>query len=109
MKTQQPAEGILLVKDWGQSKMYKAVCGCGDDVCSHTIDIEADDCGVHINIYTQTQTNFWSVSRWSHLWKLIINGRTNFETSIVLSEQAALNYAKTLQKAISDVRNFKKP
>jgi hypothetical protein len=109
LKTQTPAEGILLIKDWGASRMYKAVCDCGDNDCTHTIDIEADDFGVHVTVYTRTRTNFWSMSRWSHVWRLLTKGHTNFETSIVLSEQAALNYAETLKNAVSDVQNFKKP
>ena len=108
-QTQTPAESILLIKDWGASRMYKAVCGCGDDDCTHTIDIEADDCAVYVTVYTRTRTNFWSMSRWSHVWRLLTKGHTNFETSIVLSEQAALNYAETLKNAVSDVQNFKKP
>jgi hypothetical protein len=43
MTAQEPAHGILLVNSWGTSKMYKAVCECGDDDCTHTIDVEADE------------------------------------------------------------------
>jgi hypothetical protein len=106
MNPQSPAKGILKVNDWGQSIMYKVVCDCGDDSCSHTIDIEADDCVVNVTVYTQTRTNFWSMSRWSHIWQLLTKGHTNFETSLVLSEQTALNYAETLRSAIQDVKHL---
>lgn len=110
LTAQVPAQGILQVKDWGTSKMYKAVCECGDDDCTHTIDIEAEDHGtVVVTIYTRTRTNFWSKTRWHHLWRLLTQGHTDFETTIVLSQQAALNYAETLKKAVEDVETFEKP
>jgi hypothetical protein len=104
-----PAKGILLVNEWGPSKMYKVVCECGSDDCTHTVDIEAEDTGVVVTIYTKQRTNFWSVNRWQHLWTLLIKGYVEFETNICLPEQSALNYAETLKKAVEDVKNFKKP
>ena len=109
MTPELPAQGILQVKDWGTSKMYKAVCECGDDDCAHTIDIEAEDTGVVVTIYTKTRTNFWSRTRWYHIWRLLTRGYTDFETSIIMSSQTALNYAVTLQKAAQDAQDFKKP
>jgi hypothetical protein len=108
MTSQIPAQGILKVNDWGSSKMYKVVCNCGDDHCTHTVDIEADDHDVTVTIYTQTRTNFWSMSRWSHIWKLLTKGYTDFETVILMNKQVALNYASVLQSAVSDVETFKK-
>ena len=107
MIAQQPAQGLLLVNDWGTSKMYKAVCDCGDDNCTHTIDIEAEDTGVTITIYTNTRTNFWSMTRWVHIWKLLTKGHTDFETSIVMNKQVALNYANVLQLAVKDVEELR--
>jgi hypothetical protein len=104
-----PARGILKVNEWGSSKLYKVVCECGSDDCTHTIDIEAEDTGVTVTIYTQTRTNFWSMSRWKHIWTLLVNGHVDFETNIHLSEQSALNYGETLKQAVQDVKNFKKP
>jgi hypothetical protein len=103
-----PARGILKVNDWGTSIMYKVVCECGNDDCTHTIDIEAEDTGVIVTIYTQTRTNFWSMSRWKHIWTLLVKGHVDFETNIHLSEQSALNYSQTLTQAVEDVKNFKK-
>ena len=104
-----PARGILKVNEWGSSKMYKVVCECGSDDCTHTIDIVAEDTGVTVTIYTTTRTNFWSMSRWKHIWTLLVNGHVDFETNIHLSEQSALNYGETLKQAVQDVKNFKKP
>ena len=107
MKAQQPAQGILQVNDWGPSKMYKAVCQCGNDDCTHTIDIEADH-DVTVTIYTTTRTNFWSKTRWYHIWKLLTKGYTDFETTIIMDKQVALNYADVLQSAVKDVEEFRK-
>jgi len=104
-----PARGILKVNEWGTSKMYKVVCECGSDDCTHTLDIEAEDTGVTVTIYTTTRTNFWSVSRWKHIWTLLVKGHVDLETNIHLSEQSALNYSQTLIQAVQDVKNFKKP
>jgi len=104
---EKPAQGVLLVKEWGTSKMYKTVCECGDNDCTHTIDIEADH-DVIVTIYTKTRTNFWSRSRWYHIWKLLTKGYTDYETSIIMNKQTALNYANTLEQAVQDVENFKK-
>jgi len=107
MTAQEPAHGILLVNSWGTSKMYKAVCECGDDDCTHTIDVEADDASVNVTIYTRTRTNFWSKSRWQHIWKLLFNGYTDFETTIVMNKQVAFNYANELQLAVKEVEELR--
>ena len=108
MPAQTPAKGILLVSDWGTSKMYKAVCSCGDNDCTHLIDVDADDNSVTVTIYTQTRTNFWSKTRWKHIWQLLSKGYTDFETSIVMDKQVALNYADVLQSAVTDVEELRK-
>lgn len=107
MKSQTPAKGVLKVNDWGTSKLYKAVCECGNDDCTHTIDVEAEDTGVVVTIYTTTRTNFWSMSRWKHLWKLLTCGYTDFETTIILDQQSALNYAETIKQASKEVAEFR--
>lgn len=103
IKYQPPASGILQIGDYGASKMYKAVCECGSDDCTHTVDVEADDNGITVTIYTKQRTNFWSKNRWNHMWKLLIKGHVTLESSIILEEQAALNYAETIKGAVSDV------
>jgi hypothetical protein len=107
MTAQKPAQGILLVNSWGSSKMYKVICECGSDECSHDIDIEAEDTGVTVTIYTKTKTNFWSKTRWHHIWTLLTKGYIDFETAVVMNKQVALNYADVLQLAVKDVEELK--
>jgi len=109
MKPETPAQGVLQVNDWGHSKMYKAVCQCGNDDCTHTIDVEAEDHGdVIVTIYTKVRTNFWSMTRWQHIWQLLTKGYTDLETSIVMNKQVALNYSTVLQSAVKDIEEFRK-
>ena len=82
MQAKEPAEGILKIGEYGNSKMYKAVCSCGDDDHGHVIDIEADN-EVSVTVYTRSKTNFWSKTRWSHVWSLLTRGYADFETTII--------------------------
>ena len=107
MIAQIPAEGVMLYKAWGSSKMYRVSCDCGDDACSHTVDIEADDAGVTVTTYTTQKTNWWSLNRWQNIWALITKGYIEYQASIIMSEQQALNYAETLKSAVKDVKLFK--
>lgn len=107
MKAETPAQGILKIIEFGDSKMYKAVCSCGNDECSHTIDIEADN-EVNVTIYATARTDFWSKTRWSHIWSLLTRGSATFETTIVLNKQSALNYAECIRSAVNDAETFEK-
>jgi hypothetical protein len=136
LKTQLPAEGISKTHDWGSSKMYKIVCECGQSNHEHDVEIEADDTGISVNVYTTVKTDYWSenikprydidsiwLQEFDWAWKSIVNsfvrnvkltwelwttGAVTAQTTITLSEQQALNYAETLKSAITDVKKFKK-
>ena len=108
MKAQTPAQGVLKSHEWGYSKTYKVVCGCGDDDCTHNVDVEADDAGVTVTVYTRTRTNFWTKTRWHHIWSLLTKGYADFETSIVMDKQVAFNYSDVLKSAVKDVEEFRK-
>ena len=107
MKIQSPAEGILKTNEWGDTKTYRVACECSNTDCDHNVWIEADDTQVTVNIYTTTRTNFWSKTRWQHIWTLLRKGYIDTESTICLSEQSAFNYAHTLLSAIEDVKEFK--
>ena len=108
MNYQTPAEGILKHNDWGDSKMYRIQCDCGSTDCDHSIWIEAEDTGVTVTINAKTRSNFWSSTRWHHMWSLLTNGYVDIETTLVMRKQNALNYAETLKLAIQDVEKFSK-
>lgn len=107
MKPQKPAQGILLNRDYGHAMSYTVTCECGCEDHSHRIWIESDDYGVTVNTYTEEKTNFWSKTRWHHIWKLLTKGYVSYESCTMMNEQQALNYAETLKQAVKDVKKFK--
>jgi len=108
MKAQTPAEGILKSGDWGTAKSYRIVCGCGQPDHEHTVWVEVEDVGISVTIYADVKSPLWSVNRWRQIWTLLTRGYLQHETTILMSEQQALNYAETLKTAVQDVKNLKK-
>ena len=135
MKAQTPAEGILKRNDFGDSKFYQIVCGCGQEYHDHNVEIEADETGVNVNIYAVVKTNYWTdtvekrydidnpwLQEFDWFWKDLVNnfvrkvkmtwelwstGAVTSQTTISLTQQQALNYAETLKSAIKDVETFR--
>lgn len=108
MNAQLPAEGVLKHNDWGDSKVYRVTCECGSAECDHNVWVEADDTGVEVTIYTTVRTNFWTQTRWYHIWTLLTKGYIDTQSTVCLKRQGALNYAETLKSAIIDVEDFRK-
>jgi len=108
MTSELPAEGILKHNSWGDSKVYRVTCSCGASDHDHHVWVEADDHEVSVTIYSTTRTNFWSKTRWYHIWTLLTKGYIDTETSLIMNKQVALNYASVLQSAIEDVEQFRK-
>lgn len=106
MNPQTPAEGIMLYKDYGPSKMYRVGCECGCDDSSHMVDVDADETGVTVTTYTTQKTNFWSKNRFQLMWALLTKGYVEYEASLIMSKQQALNYANVLNSAVNDVEQF---
>jgi hypothetical protein len=107
MKAQTPAEGIMKTNDWGDSKVYRVACECQDESHNHNVWIEADDHDIVVTVYTTGKTNWWSKTRWYHIWTLLTQGYIDTESSVHLTKQQALNYAETLKSAIKDVETFR--
>jgi hypothetical protein len=134
MKAEKPAEGILKSNDFGNSKVYHVVCGCGQPDHTLTVDVEANETGVSVNTYATVKTDYWSetvekrydiespwlqefdwfwkdlvngfVTRLKLTWRIWIDGYIQTETTTLMSKQQALNYAETLKSAIKDVEEF---
>lgn len=107
MNAQKPAEGILKNGDWGDTKSYQIVCDCHDPDHNHNVYIEADDVGVTVTTYTTQKSQFWSTNRFKTIWILLTKGYVEYEASIIMTEQQALNYSETLKSAIEDVKKFR--
>ena len=107
LKAQVPAEGILKKRNWGDAMTYQVVCECGDDNHNHNVWVEADDTGVTVTTYTQQKSKWWELNRWKKIWILLTKGYIEYEATIIMREQQALNYAETLKTAIKDVKTFR--
>ena len=107
LSAQTPAEGILLHRDWGDSKMYTVTCECCSTDCAHQVCVEADDTGVSVTTYTTQKSNWWSRNRWQVIWELLTRGYVKYEASIIMTEQQALNYARVLEQSTVDVAAFR--
>ena len=103
----EPAEGILIRNDWGDSKQYQVVCDCQDSNHDYNIMEEADETGVSVTIYTTTTNLFWNVNRWKQIWELLTKGYIKQEVALCMQEQQAKNYAHALMKATEDVKLFR--
>jgi hypothetical protein len=108
MKPQEPAIGILKTSEWGDSIWYHVRCSCGSDDCSHEVNVEADAHDVSVHIYANNHTKWWQRKRWSQIWQILTKGYAEMQTTIVLDEQTAINYAAALTKAVEDVNVFRK-
>jgi hypothetical protein len=109
MNAQIPAEGIYKHKEWGDSVMYGVPCECTDPNHQHDVWIEADECGVTVTTYTQQKTKWWELNRFKIIWTLLTKGYVEYEASLIMSEQQALNYSETLKKAVANVKQFRSP
>lgn len=107
MKPQTPAEGVLKTNDFGDSMWYYIHCDCGSEECAHTIEVEADDCHVQVHLYHTQHTKWWEKNRWSQIWQILWKGYAEMQTTIVLKDQAAANYANVLTTAAKDVKLFR--
>lgn len=136
MKAETPAEGILKTHDWGNSKWYKVVCGCGQPDHEINFEVEADDTGVNVSTYATVKSDYWTetvkkrynidnpywqeldwtikdiingfVTRLKLTWTVWTKGYIQCETVVTMTEQQTLNYAETLKQAVNDVKEFRK-
>lgn len=135
MKPETPAEGILKTNDYGDSRWYQVVCGCGQPDHTLTVEVEADETGVHVNTYATVKTDYWTdtvkkrydidspwLQEWDWFWKGLVNGfvtrlkltwdiwikgYVRAETTVLMSAQQTVNYAHTLTSAAKDVKLFR--
>ena len=108
MTPEQPALGIMRTNDWGDTKVYRVACDCGSNEHSHDLWVEADESNVTVTVFTKLKSKWWQLNRWQQIWILLTKGYVEYEASLILSQQQALNYAKTLEHAIIDVETFRK-
>lgn len=136
MKAQKPAEGILIINDWGDSKMYHVNCSCGNDDDSIQVNVEvtANDHSIEVCHYATQKTDYWTEAVkprydidniwlqeldwfWKGLWNgfctrlrltknIWFDGYLKYQSTTIMTEQQTLNYAETLKSAVKDCRDF---
>jgi hypothetical protein len=106
MKAEKPAQGILKRNDYGDSMSYQVTCECGEANHDHNVWVEADDGSVSVTVYTTAKSKWWELNRWQKIWQLLTKGYIEYEASIIMNKQVALNYANVLQCAIKDCEKF---
>lgn len=121
---QKPAEGILQLSDFTDTKSYKIPCSCGCDK-DVTVVIDIDDFGISTNFYATTKTKYW-YNRWNInysenwilfnckllfndwynridiIWKALTKGYVETQSDVILSPQQAINFAETLKTAVME-------
>ena len=105
MKAETPAEGILKRNEWGDSVLYQVACTCGDSDHDHNVwvETEPDMREVTVTVYTTVKSKWWSLNRWQQMWQLLTQGYVEYEATIIMSQQQALNYAATLEQAVANL------
>lgn len=111
MKPQTPAEGIMLLNNWGDSKNYHIECSCGSEYHSAKMWIEVqqdrDIPEVEVSFYVTTWTPFWDskFSRIKCAWDVLTKGVHKQEHHMILNRQSALNLAKVIEQTAIELDN----
>lgn len=136
MEYQPPANGIMIVYESPNSKMYRVNCECGNPDDDIIFEIEVNQSGViSVSTYTTQFTDHWSkrfkpnykiendtirtvdwyskdfintiINKIKLTWQIWIKGHIKYEQSTIMNEQQALNYAKTLEHAIEELKKYR--
>lgn len=119
MEFQQPAEGILLKKNFGDAIMYGIACDCGNAEDDIHMSVEADDCEVTVHHYVKVKTDWWTthhkrqfisgfITRLKLTYSIWVKGYLEYEAWTMMTQQQALNYAETLKSASNKVTEYRK-
>lgn len=119
MEYEKPATGILLEKDFGDSKFYSISCDCGNPDDTIKVNVDSEDGYVTVHHWVKVKTDWWSsptkfyflnslIHRVKLTWQLWIRGYLEYEAYTMMTKQQAFNYAYTLNQAVKDVEEFRK-
>ena len=61
---------------------------------------------INIHWYFVGLFNDWH-RRFKLIWQILTKGYIQYQASLIMSQQQALNYAETLKKAVTDVEKFR--
>ncbi len=106
-KYQPPAQGIMQTADFSDAHSYKVAGSCGHTDHNHDvwIELEPDINEISVTVYTHVASH---TNRWRLIWQLLTQGYIKLETSLLLTEQQALNYAETVKRSIKQLKLSRK-
>ena len=107
MKVETPAIGIMKTGEFGKSVLYHIRCECGNPDDAHDLEVEADEYDIKVHIYATVHTKWWEMKTWKQIWEILKNGHAEYQTTLVMNEQTAINYAETLKSAVSKMKEIR--
>lgn len=125
IKPETPAKGVYKNNDFGDCVFYTVACDCGNADHFHdlTVEVEADDGVVSVNINAWVSTGYkyrllnnhgfftnivnGAYSRIRNIFDILWYGKIEHEANIIMDEQSAINYANILKQATENVKQFK--
>jgi hypothetical protein len=108
-QAQVPAEGVMLVKNYGNAHTYHIECECSDgDHAARMwieVNVDAEIPDVEVSFYVTTWTPFWdkNFSRIRAAYEVLFKGVHRQEHHMILSKQGALNLAKALEQSVNEL------
>lgn len=130
MKSQEPAEGVMITKQFPDAVYYTVACSCGnpDDSIEFCVEIDEDTNEVVVHTYSLQKTAWWEgplkqvpdsknwflyqisyrVRRWVNsfvhraktTWTVWTKGYVEYQATTYMSKQHALNYAAAIEYAV---------
>ena len=109
MKSQKPANGIMLTNEWKDAKTFHIECECTDPdhaaVMWIEVDREKDFDAVNVSFYVNTSNPFWEkgYNRVRAAWDILVKGVHQQEHHMILHRQAALNMADAIRRTVKEL------
>jgi len=110
MKPQKPAQGIMLDRNWGDARSYTIACECGGREHYPQMWIEVGDendaelQNLTVTFYVETVSPWYRISRWRQIWQMLVYGYVKQESTLILSEQAALNLSTVIRNSVAEMQ-----
>lgn len=102
-KRREPTLGIMRLEHYDDADVYRVACSCGDYTHDVTAWVEVksdtDIDEVEATFFVEGQSPTWSPGwrRWRAVWNLLWHGYHRSEHTLLLSAEAAANFAQALQ------------
>jgi hypothetical protein len=106
MEPQVPATSIAKTGEFKDASIFQVVCDCNSPDHSVNMWIEVDPETefklISVNFYAETYSNYktnWA-ARLKIIWDVLTQGYYKQESSLMLNEQAAVNFAHTILREV---------